>query len=576
MMLYNNFHSTSYPHGGGGSGSGFQGRGGSSSRGWGQKQQWSPDGNQSGSDRYQKHNHGGTPQQFGSQGSGRGGNANQRNGRGNFYENGTGLGNNQNHYQNQHQGQNQNGYNNGYNNRGHPSQDFSQSNGFSQRGRGHGQGGRGDFGGAGASHSGPQQNSQNRNNHFASSNGFQNSSNTPPNMAHGDLPSANHGNSGVRGGRGGRGGYGGHGGHGGRGNFSKANYFQNGQNGSQSDGTHNPFCTPLSAAHGAVSGLTYGNSGSRGSRGGGSHFSDVNNFPNNGGQGTQKPHWQSTPPRGGFNERWRGQGRGRGRGRGRGGWGGHHSIPSINPFHQPTQPGNLEAIDYDNYDADDSSGTDNEWLRAPPYQYGWPVINPLEQIVSSLDHILFQLINNTPQYRATIRRFMNGYTGPDDLEFWMNTLGVEYMNWEILHEVDRLGLQLPPGWNCVVREFEEQRMESNYSFQYLGGGGATGGINSQQPDHSYTNFRSERHGGTFATPAAAMFYSNPKPPPTAPRFALPGTQTAFSWDGQQQQQPPPQQLPTPDPRTMAPTMPLAMRQIQILPANTYRFGQMAC
>ncbi|KAF8430808.1 hypothetical protein BGX38DRAFT_1230817 [Terfezia claveryi] len=126
---------------------------------------------------------------------------------------------------------------------------------------------------------------------------------------------------------------------------------------------------------------------------------------------------------------------------------------------------------------------------------------------------------------------MDGYTGPEDLEFWMNTMGVEYMNWEVLHEVDNLGLQFPPGWNGVVREFEERRMESNYSSQYLGGA-TTGGLNFQQPYYP-NSFRSERHGGTFATPAAAILRPNSDPnwpPPVAPKFALPGTQTIFSCD----------------------------------------------
>jgi len=161
---------------------------------------------------------------------------------------------------------------------------------------------------------------------------------------------------------------------------------------------------------------------------------------------------------------------------------------------------------------------------------------------------------------------MDGYSGPEDLEFWMNTLGVEYMNWEVLHEVDRLGLQLPSGWKCVAREFEEWRMESNYPAQHLA-------IGANRPDYSYTKnynsnaFRSERHGGTFAVPAAAMIIPNQASPQTTPaalKPTLPGTQTTFSWGRSRQPQ-----VPTPVPVVMAPT---AVTQIQIHPANTYRFG----
>ena len=223
----------------------------------------------------------------------------------------------------------------------------------------------------------------------------------------------------------------------------------------------------------------------------------------------------------------------------------------INPFHRSTRPGSLEVIDHDNhdsYDADGSSDTDNEVPPRPAlpsgaihYKYGWPVTNPLEQIASGLDNVLFQLINNTPQYKSTIRRFMDGYKGPEDLEFWMNTLGVEHMNWEVLHEVDRLGLQLPSGWNCLAREFEERRVEANinYPAQYPGGAGtAAAGINSKQQDYSYNGFefRSER---------------------PIPKSTLPGTQTTFSLG----------QVPTPVPITIASTMP---QQIPL--ANTYRFG----
>ncbi|KAF8428964.1 hypothetical protein EV426DRAFT_583054 [Tirmania nivea] len=148
----------------------------------------------------------------------------------------------------------------------------------------------------------------------------------------------------------------------------------------------------------------------------------------------------------------------------------------------------------------------------------------------------------------------------------MNTLGVEYMNWEVLYEVDRLGLQLPPGWDCTGREFEEQRMEANYSTQYLGGA-PTEDINFRRPVSSSYSFRSERHGGTFATPAAAlsMINSNPNPPPAIPaaqKAALPETQTAFVWGRQGQES-------HPAPVIVPPT---TMSQRQISPADTYRFG----
>lgn len=338
---------------------------------------------------------------------------------------------------------------------------------------------------------------------------------------------------------------------------------QNAQNHSsnhypRSISSQNPFATSKSGVQGDLSSVNCRSSGPRGGGGGRGGRGGRANFSN-----TQEPHWQTAPPHGGFS--------GRGRARSRDGGRGRHSTPFINPFHHSTPPVKLEVIgydNYDNYDADDSSSADNGWLSAPPHKHGWPVVNPLEQITSSLDHFLFQLINNTPQYRSTIRRFMDGYTGPEDLEFWMNTMGVEHMNWEVLHEVDRLGLQFPPGWNCVAREFEERRMESNYSRQDLGGV-ITGGPNLQQPDYSYANsFRSERHWGTFATPAGATLRLHSDPPPVGPKFALPGTQTIFSWNTEPQ-------VPPANPRIIAPTMPSAMRHDRIPPADSYRFGSWA-
>lgn len=144
--------------------------------------------------------------------------------------------------------------------------------------------------------------------------------------------------------------------------------------------------------------------------------------------------------------------------RGRGG----HRGSGYNHIHNPVQnPSSSETVvDYDVYDADASSSLSENGPGDSDFLGRW-VENPLTEVASELDSVLLHLLRNSPQLNTTLCRFMRDYNGPDDLEFWMNTLGAENMRWEVLHEVERSSLQMPPGWNCAMKELEERQFDPN-------------------------------------------------------------------------------------------------------------------
>ena len=144
--------------------------------------------------------------------------------------------------------------------------------------------------------------------------------------------------------------------------------------------------------------------------------------------------------------------------RGRAGYRGSGYNRVHNPFKHSSS--SETAIDYDVYDADASSSLSENEPDDSEFLGRW-VANPLTEVASELDSVLLHLLRNSPQLNTTLCRFMRDYNGPDDLEFWMNTLGTENMRWEVLHEVERSSLQMPPGWNCVMKELEERQLDPN-------------------------------------------------------------------------------------------------------------------
>lgn len=185
------------------------------------------------------------------------------------------------------------------------------------------------------------------------------------------------------------------------------------------------------------------------------NFNNINYFQ--GGNHNTHHRQDSVPGAGGFHRQrsTRGQGSSTRGYRGSGGGYNHTYIP------YPCPPSSSETVvDYDIYDADASSSVSEDAPNESDFLGRW-VANPLTEVASELDSTLLNLLRNSPQLNTTLCHFMHDYSGPDDMEFWMNTVGAENMRWEVLHEIESSSLQMPPGWNCAMKGLEERQLNLN-------------------------------------------------------------------------------------------------------------------
>ncbi|KAF8471746.1 hypothetical protein BDZ91DRAFT_790827 [Kalaharituber pfeilii] len=330
----------------------------------------------------------------------------------------------------------------------------------------------------------------------------------------------------------------------GRGGNFNGRPFQSQQNASVNS-NHNPFAPKQDNTHLQIP--------FRNKRARGGTFNNGAAYGNHLGDHSVQDSFQNSPHRGYKTGQYTSHGGG---GRGK-------SPAPYNPFHHPSA---AAVTDFDIYDADDSSSEDNSnpiLAVTTQKRMQLPTANPLTQVRTPLDKILLHLIKNTPQYTSTVRRFMNGYTGKEDLEFWMNTLGVEYMDWNVLREADVTKLVLPPGWGCVPPDRIAQS-GSNYSLTY---GSSASGQSSSRPMEAW---RMERSGGVVM-PTASLIPAGSDRPAARSLFPslVPGQYSLLPASGGQAQG----ILPNQDPDHPGTQKAFNWRNVnQIPPASGWRFG----